>query len=785
MPRTPEQNGAVERENRTLVETARAMMFGKRKSLPHNLWAELINTAVYVLNRTGPTSVDNKTPYELWYEKKPGVKHLRVIGSDCYVHIDKRFRKKFDKKAIKGVLIGYDNDDGYRIWCQNKLILSRDVIFHESTCGLGNNQSNLIPLPEEEENVQNVQPTSESDSEKEQKPCLRDRNKLRKPIYKDYSSESDSEKEQKPCLRDRNKLRKPIYKDYSSGSDDEEQQKGCLHNENQLENSSCKDRCTLEDNEQERKQFYHRDQLKESPNFDDRICMLQLCSGEPDTYEEAVKCKDHKHWIKAMNDEMSSLIKNQTWELTDLPNDAKVIPCKWVFKLKMNPDGSVEKYKARLVAKGFNQRKGVDYNQTFSPVARLCTIRSVLSIAASKRMFLKQFDVSTAFLYGELDESVYVQQPEGYNNGSSKVCKLMKSLYGLKQAPRCWNKRIERFLVQQGFKISEADPCLYVRSRGDKVLLLALYVDDGLLAATDMQDLDLFISKIEAEFEIKVKVASYFLGIEIKRMEDGSLKINQPAYVKRVLERFRFDSCKVVATPMIKTDEKVESGKVEVNFPYRQAVGALMFLMTATRPDLAYSVGYLSRVLDKPSTEDIVKVKRVFRYLAGTIKKGIVYKPDCKPEELECYSDADFGGCTTTRRSTSGVVILYAGGAISWLSQKQVVVATSTTESEIVAATEATKEIVWLKRLFSDVIKLRQTPILQVDNSAAVKLAQNPEFHRRTKHIDLKYFFVREKVVDRSIEIKQISTECQVADVMTKPLDRVRFNNMCERMGLV
>ena len=190
-------------------------------------------------------------------------------------------------------------------------------------------------------------------------------------------------------------------------------------------------------------------------------------------------------------------------------------------------------------------------------------------------------------------------------------------------------------------------------------------------------------------------------------------------------------------------------------------------------------------MLDKPSTEDIVKVKRVFRYLAGTIKKGIVYKPDCKPEELECYSDADFGGCTTTRRSTSGVVILYAGGAISWLSQKQVVVATSTTESEIVAATEATKEIVWLKRLFSDVIKLRQTPILQVDNSAAVKLAQNPEFHRRTKHIDLKYFFVREKVVDRSIEIKQISTECQVADVMTKPLDRVRFNNMCERMGLV
>jgi len=210
-----------------------------------------------------------------------------------------------------------------------------------------------------------------------------------------------------------------------------------------------------------------------------------------------------------------------------------------------------------------------------------------------------------------------------------------------------------------------------------------------------------------------------------------------------------------------------------------------MFLMSGTRPDLAYSVGYLSRVLDKPMAEDVIRVKRVFRYLAGTINKGIVYKSDSSPGSLECYSDADFGGCTTTGRSTSGVVVLHAGGAISWLSQRQGIVATSTTESEIVAATEATKEIIWLQRLFGGIMELKHTPVLQVDNSATVKLAQNPEFHRRTKHIDIKYFFVREKVIDGVMDINQISTEHQVADVMTKPLDKVRLTYMCDRMGLV
>ena len=687
---------------------------------PAGLWAELCQTAVYVLNRTAKSSED-KSPFEAWTGKKPNIKHLRVIGSVCYVHIPDCKRRKMDKKAIQGYLIGYDGDERYGIYIKNqyKVILSRDVVFQEKL----KDCKRRVELPMSD--VKSPEPDHEVHHEVEQQANV------------DSESENEEEQAESICrkLRDRSLLTKP-------------------------------------------------------EKFDDYVTTAEAyltVMNEPECYQEAVNSEDRLQWIKAMNSEMDSLANNQTWELADLPADAKAIPCKWVYRLKTNPDGSIDKYKARLVAKGFNQRKGLDYSQTFSPVARLSTIRSILSVAASEKMHLKQFDVSTAFLYGELRETVYMQQPEGYSDGSSKVCKLLKSLYGLKQAPRCWNQRMESFLMKHGFKVSAADPCLYIKISNGKKLLLALYVDDGLIAATDMQDLNAFIIELKTEFQIIVKDASYFLGVEIERNSDGSIKISQSAYAKRLLERFNFENCRAVATPMVKisASDRSESGKVDTCFPYRQAIGALMFLMTGTRPDLAYSVGYLSRVLDKPSAEDIVRVKRVFRYLAGTLHKGIVYKPDCNSGELKCYSDADFAGCTAIGRSTSGLVVSHACGAISWLSRRPAIVSTSTTESEIIAATEAAKEIIWLKRLFCDITKLKCIPVLYVDNSAAVKLAQNPEFHHRTKHIDVKYFFVREKVVDRNIAISQISTEHQLADVMTKPLDRMRLTFLCDKMGLV
>ena len=399
-------------------------------------------------------------------------------------------------------------------------------------------------------------------------------------------------------------------------------------------------------------------------------------------------------------------------------------------------------------------------------------------------MHLMQFDVSTAFLYGDLDETIYMSQPEGYNDGTNNVCRLKKSLYGLKQAPRCWHKCFGKFMLDLGFKISEADQCLFIRQEEGKKLLVALYVDDGLIAATHEEDSRIFLDQLKTRFKITSKPASYFLGVEIQHLDDGSIKIGQEAYATKILQRFGMSDCRPVHTPILKGKEECTEEVNDSKFPYREAVGALMYLMMGTRPDLAYSISVLSRKLENPSKEDWIKVKRVFRYVANSKAKGIVYKSDYQSGVLESFSDADFGGCMQTGRSTSGVLVLYAGGAISWLSQRQAMVATSTTEAEIVAANEAAKELIWLKRLISEISSLKQIPIIYVDNSAAVRLAQNPEFHRRTKHISLKHFFIREKVLEEEINVQQISTEMQIADLMTKPLHKPRLLMLCEKMGL-
>lgn len=511
-------------------------------------------------------------------------------------------------------------------------------------------------------------------------------------------------------------------------------------------------------------------------------------STEPESFEEAVRNDNKDEWREAMQNEMQSHQENHTWELVDLPEGKKAIPCKWVFKVKTNPDGSIERYKARLVIKGCAQKKGVDYDQTFSPVVRNTAIRTLLSTAASEKMSLMQFDVSTAFLYGNLSEEIYMKQPEGFTDGTNKVCKLNRSLYGLKQAPRCWNARLGTFLKKLGFRQSDADPCLFIFEKGINKLLIALYVDDGIVAATDKDELTAFAEKLKSEFKVVrlvTKPATYFLDMEINQQSDGSIKISQAACTRKVLDQFGMTECRPCVTPIISSEKaEADDDKKPVTFPYRSAVGALMYLMTGTRPDIAFAVSVASRNLENPTQSDVTQVKRILRYLRGTADAGIVYKPQHKKNTLLCYSDADHAGDKSTGRSTTGVVCIYAGGAISWLSQRQTSVAISTTEAEVVAASEAAREILWVKRLLSDIVKFSDKPQLQVDNEAALKLAQNPELHRRTKHIRTRHFFVRELVTSGELDIKRVSTEAQLADALTKPLHGPRLKSLVKEMGL-
>jgi hypothetical protein len=438
------------------------------------------------------------------------------------------------------------------------------------------------------------------------------------------------------------------------------------------------------------------------------------------------------------------------------------------------------KFKARLVAKGYSQKADIDYTETFSPVIRFDTIRVMLSVAAKEKLHLAQFDIKTAFLYGELEETIYMRQPEGFEDGTARVCKLNKSLYGLKQSPRCWNKRFKSFLDKHGLIQSAADPCLFISMTKGHKLMVALYVDDGLVACQDKDDLTRFLTELKSEFKVTVSDALCFLGLQIIQREDGSVVVSQANYARRLLHKFNMSDCNPVATPIDKGHDSGEADDVIISekVPYREAVGSLMYLVTGTRPDLAYAVSVVSRSLDKPSSRDWEKVKRIFRYLKGTVSMAILYRSDVEADVLLAYSDADYAGDIESRRSTSGVICQYMGGPITWLSQRQKCVALSTTEAEFIAANEAAKELTWLSRLLHEITVLTEIPLLRVDNLSALKLVKNPIFHKRSKHIDVRYFFIRDKIEDGTLVIEHVASEEQIADIFTKPLAKDRFQKL-------
>ena len=740
MPYTPEQNGCAERENRTVVEMARSLMHA-HNDISQGLWAEIINTSVYILNRTGPTTIEGKSPYELWWSKKPKISHLRIVGCTCYVHIPKQRRpNKLDRKAQKGILVGYDGDDGYRIFDKENLKLwrSRDVSFEE------------VPLLDKNEPNFEIPGTIKKSYELPTTTAT---------IPPDSQVEAHSDN------------------DYQS-----------IDSEDETDNSNDELRHEQNTPDLNRRVLRDRSQIKPPKRFSfDQFINEAIADTEPSSYREAIQSTDRDMWIKAMDSEINSLRENDTWDITSLPKNRKALRCKWIYKIKRNPDGSIDKYKARLVAIGYSQKEGIDYNKTFSPVAKLSTIRILLSIAANEGLSLRQFDVSTAFLYGTVKEEIYTRQPKGYNDGTSNVCRLKKSLYGLKQAPKCWNECIHNFLIETGFLQSDADPCLYVLQRYNVKMVLALYVDDGLIASSDDFVAKKFIEEeLGSRFKITTKQPSYFLGLEINHSNNGTIKVHQTAYTKKILDRFGMTNCKEVGTPAIKdvSEDEIEKDETYKIFPYRQAVGALSYLMVGTRPDIAYAVGVVSRNLDKPSARNIVQVKRIFRYLKGTIGNGLEFKKNEK--RLVCYSDADLGGDSFSGCSTSGMICMFGGSAISWRSTKQTTVALSSTEAEIIAASEACREIMWLQRLFTSLGKKFENPILRIDNQSAIKLAHNPsyEYHRKTKHIMLKHFYIRQCVAEDELVVGHVSAEDQLADFLTKPVFKPKLLKTCKLLGL-
>lgn len=515
------------------------------------------------------------------------------------------------------------------------------------------------------------------------------------------------------------------------------------------------------------------------------VCRVE----EPSTMKEAMMSPNAKEWQDAADLEYESLLENETWDLVELPKDRKAIGSRWVFKVKHQSDGRVERYKCRLVAKGYSQKYGADYDETFSPVVRFNSIRTLLSFAVQNNLHVHQMDVVTAFLNGHLDEEIYMEQPEGYikSGEESLVCKLKKSIYGLKQSPRCWSKTFTEFMKNIGFNQSTSDPCVFVRSR-QELEILAVYVDDLILITESMESMEELKLALKKRYKMKdMGELSYILGISvIQDKEKKCMFLHQKHYIEAILRKYGMHDAKPAATPAdvnqkLKKDDSVSKPVNSSN--YQSMVGSLLYAAMATRPDIAQAVSVVSKFNANPSTAHLTAVKRILRYLKGTTELALKYEQS-ESGTLIGFSDADWAGDLDDRRSTTGNVFLLSGGAVSWLSKKQSTVALSTAEAEYVALSQASQECVWLRRLLSD-LGMDVTPVVILeDNQGAIAIAKNPVDHSRTKHIDIRYHYIRECVQNGQIQVKYCPTHNMKADILTKPLVKQRFEYLRSEIGL-
>jgi hypothetical protein len=819
-PYTQNQNGVSERKIRTVVERARTMLLEAR--LPERFWADAVATAVYILNRSPTKALTGKTPFEAWSGRRPNLSHLRRFGCDAYLHIPDAQRTKLKPKARRCTFLGYvpNTTKQWRLWDgrHQRVVIGSNVKFDEN--GFGNRQ------PEDPKMLEEI-----SDAQTDQlSPSVPFGNRIvvetpprdaAPPLPMSAASTPDA--------------------GYHSQHDEEELESGTVSPLTSLSPSP-----PLSPQSKYLDPFTPASPRSEA-GYEDTIMLApppgaNYASGkpantgkmisrafsarsdnEPQSYKEAMAASTK--WHAAIKSELDSHIENGTWEPGELPPGRREISSKWVFKTKVNADGSL-RYKARLVVRGFEQREGLDYQETFAPVAKFPTLRVLLALAAHYDWEIHQMDVKTAFLYPELKETVYMTPPEGYgeflpdHKPIPKMLRLLKCLYGLKQAPYEWYNDIDEFLRSAGFLRSNQDHNLYLSQES----ILLLYVDDILIFGRSLCDVTALKKKLSKKYSmVDLGEAKQYLGMHIERDRHArTIFLNQTRYITKVLERFCMQKCKGISTPMDAAplppcppyDDAVK--RVE----YQSKVGNIMYAMLGTRPDLAYAVSALSKYNSCPITAHHSAMGRVLRYLQSTKNMGILYKGEPNSTsampELVCYTDSDWGGDRDKRRSTGGFVLTLCGGAVSWKTRKQDVVALSTTEAEYIALTEASKEVIWMRRLLHEIetrdIESSSTDIRQshdestnqwentedseltplpmpattifVDNQGAMKLADNPQFHNRTKHIDIRYHFIRDTLAAGETALQYLPTADMVADILTKPLPRQKHEKHSGAMGL-
>ncbi|KAJ9561513.1 hypothetical protein OSB04_006673 [Centaurea solstitialis] len=774
--RTPEQNGVVERRNRTLVEAARSML--AQSQLPQYLWAEAVNTACYTQTRSIIHRRFGKTPYHVLFGRIPNIDYFKVFGCPCFVLNETENRGKFGPKSDEMIFVGYsDCSVAYRVFNKKSRVVYESVNvrfdpFVELSSTVSSNTDTVS------NNVVFTDASSSTTSSIDRPATSTELDSLFEYLYDDLygtnqisssnvgisstpSSSTTPSSEVSPtssipCSDLPSIVSSPSsspivmdthHPDIIIDSHDQSSSHEVVHNDsipeghepltmhptstdNILEPSSVNNQTPLPHTAKWTKD-HPIDLIIGDPTsgVQTRAASANECNFsvflsniEPTRVSDALQDSD---WVTAMQEELNQFEALKVWRLVKLPESKSVIDTKWIFKNKKDANNIIVRNKARLVAKGYRQQEGIDYDETFAPVARLEAIRMFLAYAAYKDFTVFQMDVKTAFLYGHLKEEVYVAQPEGFVNKEHPdyVYVLDKALYGLKQAPRAWYEELSKHLLSKGFKKGSVDSTLFLMKEGEHIVVIQIYVDDIIFGSTSRELCKKFENVMTEEFKMSMMgEINFFLGLQVRQFSDG-IFINQSKYI--------FD---------------------------------------------------LLRYQAKPKESHLAAVKCIFRYLKGTPYYGIWY-PKGLGFELQAYTDADYGGCNMDRKSTSGHLQFLGNKLVSWASKKQQCVSTSTAESEYVAAASCCSQVLWMQSQLRDYgLEYKKIPIY-CDSKSAIAISANPVQHSKTKHIDIRYHFLKDNVEKENIELYFVNTEYQLADLFTKALDEKRFKFLISRLG--
>jgi hypothetical protein len=850
VPYSPQQNGVSERMNRTIIECVRSNLH--HAGMPATFWPDAIRDACDTFNNTPRKVNNNVAPVTLWSGDQPFIADRRVFGCTAYALV-MTDSKKLDSKSRVCVNLGRDQQrKGYRLWdtTTHKVIISRDVHFDEHSFPFRKLNaverplpttatqlppsaiipylSSAVPAPRGGMPAPTPAPTPAPAPAMQQHPLnvsapqqqqQQTQAQQQQQIQAQQQQQTEAQQQQQDqAQKQQQKMAQPQPQQQPAHSSVPQPQTQVhvtqqAHREpspatatvptaTRVSSRSTKNQKLMSQYE---RRFINALNQHHAPTDD----------AEPRSYTEAMASEHAADWKKATDQEFASLCANGTFSLVQPPANQQVLTGKWVLRVKYNADGSVDKYKARFVAKGFMQRAGHDYDETFAPVAQKKSIRAQLAFAAQYGLYLHQIDVIGAFLNGELDqlEEVYMRQPEGYDDGTGRVCKLRKSIYGLKQASRTWNTAINQTIIGLGFTQLKSDPCLYVkrdRSRGE-LTILALYVDDMVIACHSAAACAQLVQQLAAKYPLQDRGAlNWVLGWHVT-VDDTGVSIDQNLYIRNLIAKYGMEHSNPVLTPAEQcsgttTQQRQQTADAQHHdceptakasqasdidrqpspnqhndvdtAAYRSLVGALLHASECTHPEIAFAVGEVCRHVDAPTAEDWAAAKRILRYLHGTDQTAIKYNKPTNGQpsyHAHGYSDASWGGDIRTRRSTGGYAFFLAGAPVSWSSKLQSTVALSSAEAEYIALSDACKEALWFRALIGELGFDEQCVVLFSDSQSAIAMANNPSHHAQSKHIDIRCHKVRECVQEGQVHIEWVPTARMTADIFTKPLNRVLF----------